>query len=117
MNSLYEIDSDSDSNDSDDTGQINKRENSSDEEIENEFNAFFKSRPNYKPKANKKELADDFESEMNQEIVKVIKQSHDECKSILKGEKDQAPEAKIVEKEYEEEEDTDSEAELETGKK
>lgn len=95
--------------------------------MEKEFNAFFKAKSNFKPKPEKKDLADDFENEMNQEIINVIKTNQEKCKVILENENEtlsvkMSGENKFCEKNEtktekieEDEEDTDSEAELATG--
>ncbi len=98
--------------------------------MEKEFNAFFKAKSiSYKPKPEKKDLADDFEDEMNQEIINVIKTNQEKCKVILENENENlsvkmSDENKDCEKNEtrtakieEDEEDTDSEAEFATGTK
>ncbi len=93
--------------------------------MEKEFNAFFKAKSNYKPKPEKKDLASEFENEMNQEIINVIKTNQEKSMAIIKNENkpvEMMPEGGTSrkteikhEKVVEDEEDTDSEAELETG--
>ena len=93
--------------------------------MEKEFNAFFKVKSNYKPKPEKKDLASEFEDEMNQEIINVIKTNQKKSMAIIKNENkpvEMTPEDGTSkkteikhEKVVEDEEDTDSEAELETG--
>ncbi len=93
--------------------------------MEKEFNAFFKAKSNYKPKPEKKDLASEFENEMNQEIINVIKTNQEKSMAIIKKENkpvEMMPESGTSkkteikhEKLIEDEEDTDSEAELETG--
>jgi hypothetical protein len=94
--------------------------------MENEFNAFFKSKSNHKSKPEKKDLASEFENEMNQEIINVIKTNQEKTMAIIKNENkpvemvsesgtSKKTEILKHEKVVEDEEDTDSEAELETG--